>query len=123
MSRSDDEVLGLLAAAVAARPPDRLGGVVVDAARVARSAGQAIESLGGGRAANPAEAFVQTVDEFASLLTNPGTGAIVEPYGWSVTQLVAHLVEVDLDLGRQLGLWQHEIDERIEDDHLAMTEV
>ncbi|MGZ6986838.1 MAG: maleylpyruvate isomerase N-terminal domain-containing protein [Ilumatobacteraceae bacterium] len=123
MSRSDDEVLGLLAAAVAARPPDRLGGVIVDAARVARPAGQAVESLGGGRAANPAEAFVQTVDEFASLLTNPGNGAIVEPYGWSVTQLVAHLVEVDLYLGRQLGLWQHEIDERIEHDHLAMTEV
>ncbi|MGZ6962126.1 MAG: hypothetical protein ACXVLM_20710, partial [Ilumatobacteraceae bacterium] len=76
MSRSDDEVLGLLAAAVAARPPDRLGGVIVDAARVARPAGQAVESLGGGRAANPAEAFVQTVGEFASLLTNPGIGAI-----------------------------------------------
>ncbi len=123
MSRSDDEVLGLLAAAVAAQPPHRLGDDVVDAARVVRPAGQAIESLGGGRAANPAEAFVQTVDEFASLLANADGGAIVEPYGWSVTQLVAHLVEVDLYLGRQLGLWQHEIDERIEDDHLAMTEV
>ena len=122
MSRSDDETFGLLAEAFATQPPDRLGDDVIHAARVARPVGQAIESLGGGRAANPAEAFAQTVDEFASLLATADRWAIVEPYGWSVTQLVAHLVEVDLYLGRQLGLWRHDIDERLEDDHLAMTE-
>ena len=122
MSEADDEVLGLLAAAVAVRPPDSLLDGVVDAARGSRPSGQAIESLGGGRKANPAEAFVQTVDEFAALLTVADGGAIVEPYGWSVTQLVAHLVEVDLYLGRQLELWEHEIDESLEADHLALTE-
>ncbi len=122
MSGSDDELLGLLAASVAVPPPGRLGDDVVRAARAVRPVGQAIESLGGGRPADPAEAFVQTIAEFASLLASATGGEIVEPYGWSVTQLVAHLVEVDLYLGRQLGLWQHHIDERLEDDHLAMTE-
>lgn len=122
MSEVDDEVFGLLAAAVAVRPPDALVDGVVDAARRSRPSGRAIESLGGGRKANPAEAFVQTVGEFAALLTVADRGAIVEPYGWSVTQLVAHLVEVDLYLGRQLGLWEHEIDESLEADHLALTE-
>ncbi len=122
MSDADDEVLGLLAAAVAIRPPDALVDGVIAAARGARLGGQPIESLGGGRKANPAEAFVQTVGEFVAELTTADGGAIVEPYGWSVTQLVAHLVEVDLYLGRQLGLWEHEIDESVEADHLALTE-
>jgi uncharacterized protein (TIGR03083 family) len=122
VSEADDEVFGLLAAAVAVPPPEALGDGVVQAALVRRPGGRPIESLGGGRKANPADAFVQTVDEFASLLTIAKGGAIVEPYGWSVTQLVAHLTEVDRYLGRQLGLWQHEIDETLEADHLAMTE-
>jgi uncharacterized protein (TIGR03083 family) len=122
LSEADAEVFGLLAAAIAVRPPDTLVDDVVDAARESRPSGQPIESLGGGRKANPAEAFVQTVDEFAAELTRADGGAIVEPYGWSVTQLVAHLVEVDLYLGRQLGLWEHEIDESLEADHLALTE-
>ncbi|MEY2554715.1 MAG: hypothetical protein QOC57_2575 [Ilumatobacteraceae bacterium] len=122
MSPADDDMVGLLATAVATPPPEYLTDEILLAAQSMRSTGQAIESLGGGRPADPAAAFVQTVDEIASLLATAPAGAVVEPYGWSVTQLVAHLLEVDLYLGRQLGLWQHEIDERLEDDHLALTE-
>jgi len=122
VSSSDDELFGLLAQSVATSPPDRLVNDILRAARLVRPTGQAIEWLGGGRPANPAEAFAQTIAEFDSLLASANGGEIVEPYGWSVTQLVAHLVEVDLYLGRQLGLWQHDIDGPLEDDHLAMTE-
>jgi uncharacterized protein (TIGR03083 family) len=122
VTQADDHVLGLLAEAVAAPPPAHLGDAVLSAARGVRPIGQAIESLGGGRPADPAAAFVQTVGELASVLASADPAAVVEPYGWSVTQLVAHLIEVDLYLGRQLGLWQHEIDDRLEDDHLALTE-
>lgn len=122
MSDADSEVFALLAEAVASAPPTSLGDGVLAAARATRPMGQAIEALGGGRPADPAAAFVQTVGELAPLLTLPHGGAIVEPYGWNVTQLITHLIEVDLYLGRQLGLWEHEIDERLEDDHLAVTE-
>ena len=122
MKGPDDQVFDLLAAAVAAAPPAALGDHILQAARQVRPTGRPIEALGGGRQADPAAAFAQTVDEFASVLATADGGAIVEPYGWSVTQLVAHLVEVDLYLGRQLGLWEHTIDESLEDDHLAMTE-
>lgn len=122
MSGPDDELFALLAESVATPPPGRLGDDIVRAARAVRPVGQAIESLGGGRPADPREAFTRTIAEFDSLLAQANGSEIVEPYGWSVTQLVAHLVEVDLYLGRQLGLWLHDIDERLEDDHLAMTE-
>ena len=122
MKESDDQVFDLLAAAVAAAPPAALGDHILQAARQVRPTGLPIEALGGGRQADPAAAFAQTVAEFASVLATADGGAIVEPYGWSVTQLVAHLVEVDRYLGRQLGLWEHTVDETLEDDHLAMTE-
>ena len=122
MSGPDDHVFDLLAASIAAAPPATLGDQIIQAARQARPSGRPIDALGGGRQADPAAAFVQTVDEFASLLSIAEGGSIVEPYGWSVTQLVAHLVDVELYFGRQLGLWQHDIDESLEDDHLAMTE-
>lgn len=118
----DDEVVGLLAEAAAAPPPHALAGTVLRAATLARPAGQVIESLGGSHRADPAAAFVQTVEEFRAVLAGADRLAIVEPYGWSVAQLVAHLTEVDLYFGRQLGLWQHAIDETLEDDHLAMTQ-
>jgi uncharacterized protein (TIGR03083 family) len=119
---SHDEMLSLLAEATGITPPPALGDRVVRAATESRPVGQAIASLGGGHKANPASAFVQTVDEFKAALAQADRSAIVEPYGWSVTQLVAHLLEVDLYFGRQLGLWQHEIDDSLEHDHLAMTE-
>ena len=122
MKESDDQVFDLLAAAVAAAPPAALGDHILQAARQVRPTGRPIEALGGGRQADAAAAFAQTVAEFASVLATADGGAIVEPYGWSVTQLVAHLVEVDRYLGRQLGLWEHTVDETLEDDHLAMTE-
>lgn len=122
MTESDNEIFGLLAEATAVAPPLPLGDLVVHAATSARPIGQAIASLGGGQHADAAVAFVQTVDEFKAVLTEAGGWEIVEPYGWSVTQLVAHLLEVDLYFGRQLGLWKHDIDESLEDDHLAMTE-
>jgi uncharacterized protein (TIGR03083 family) len=122
VTESDNEVFGLLAEATAVAPPLSLGDLVVRAATSARPIGQAIASLGGGQYADAAVAFVQTVDEFKAVLTEAGGWEIVEPYGWSVTQLVAHLLEVDLYFGRQLGLWEHDIDESLEDDHLAMTE-
>jgi uncharacterized protein (TIGR03083 family) len=122
MNDSDDEIFGLLAETSAVAPPGSLGDRVVDAAISARPGGQAISSLGGGVRAHAGLAFVQTVDEFKSVLSQAEGSAIVEPYGWSVTQLVAHLLEVDLYFGRQLGLWEHTIDESLEDDHLAMTE-
>lgn len=122
MSQSDDEVLGLLAATAAIEPPPALRDLVVHAATTARPIGQAIASLGGGSRADRSLAFVQTVEEFKAVLSHADGAAIVEPYGWSVTQLVAHLMEVDLYFGRQLGLWDHEIDPSLEDDHLAMTE-
>jgi uncharacterized protein (TIGR03083 family) len=122
VSGPDDELFGLLAESVATAPPGRLGDDVARAAQAVRPVGQAIKSLGGGRPADPREAFARTIAELDSLLASANGGEIVEPYGWSVTQLVAHLVEVDLYLGRQLGLWHHEIDEGLEDDHLAMTE-
>ena len=117
-----DEVLALLAETSATPPPPDLVDRVVASATASRPAGRAIEALGGGRRANPAEAFVTTVDEFKSVLAHADGGAIVEPYGWSVTQLVAHLIEIDRYFGRQLGLWEHEIDESLEDEHLAMTQ-
>jgi uncharacterized protein (TIGR03083 family) len=116
------EIFGLLAETAAVSPPGALGDRVVRAAAAARPAGHAIASLGGGVRASPAVAFVQTVDEFKSVLAHTDGAAVVEPYGWSVTQLVAHLVEVDRYFGRQLGLWDHTIDDSLEDDHLAMTE-
>jgi uncharacterized protein (TIGR03083 family) len=119
---NDNEIYGLLAETTAIRPPSALGDAVVAAAMAARPSGQAITALGGGQRADQRAAFVQTVDEFKSLLAGIDGAAIVEPYGWTVTQLVAHLLEVDLYFGRQLGLWQHEIDEQHEDDHLAMTQ-
>jgi hypothetical protein len=122
VSGPDDELFALLAESVATPPPGRLGDDIVRAAQAVRPVGQAIESLGGGRPADPREAFARTIAEFDSLLAHANGSEIVEPYGWSVTQLVAHLVEVDLYLGRQLGLWHHDIDDRLEDDHLAMTE-
>jgi uncharacterized protein (TIGR03083 family) len=117
-----DEIFGLLAESSAAPPPLDLMDRVVARATASRPAGHAVESLGGGRRANPAEAFVKTVDEFKSVLAHADGGAIVEPYGWSVTQLVAHLIEIDRYFGRQLGLWEHQIDDALEDDHLAMTQ-
>jgi uncharacterized protein (TIGR03083 family) len=122
MTESNDEILGLLAEISAVAPPPSLGDLVVHTAMAVRPGGQAIESLGGGVRANPAHAFTQTVDEFKSVLAHADGGEVVEPYGWSVTQLVAHLVEVDLYFGRQLGLWEHAIDDSLEDDHLAMTQ-
>ena len=122
MTEADNQVFALLAEAVAATPPASLSDEVLVAARAARAIGQPIEALGGGHPANPAAAFVQTIEELAPLLELPHGGAIVEPYGWNVTQLMTHLIEVDLYLGRQLGLWEHAIDERLEDDHLAVTE-
>jgi uncharacterized protein (TIGR03083 family) len=122
MTEVDNEVFGLLAEATAVAAPLQLAGRVVQAATSARPVGQAIAALGGGEHADAAVAFVQTVDEFKVVLADAQGWEIVEPYGWSVTQLVAHLVEVDLYFGRQLGLWQHDIDEALEDDHLAMTE-
>jgi Mycothiol maleylpyruvate isomerase N-terminal domain len=122
MTEGNDEVLGLLAETSAVAPPRSLSDLVVHAATAVRPGGRAIESLGGGVRANSAVAFVQTVGEFNSVLADADGGAIVEPYGWSVTQLVAHLLEVDLYFGRQLGLWDHTIDDSLEDDHLAMTE-
>lgn len=122
MTDSTDEVFGLLAEVSAADPPASLSDLVAQAATATRPAGQAIESLGGGVRANPAAAFAQTIHEFKSILDHTDGAAVVEPYGWSVTQLVAHLREVELYFGRQLGLWAHTIDDSLEDDHLGMTE-
>lgn len=122
MTESDNEIFGLLAEATATLPPFALGDLVVQAAAAARPVGQSIASLGGGERANPAVAFVQTVGEFKAVVADAEGWEIVEPYGWSTTQLVAHLLDIDLYFGRQLGLWEHDIDEPLEDDHLAMTE-
>jgi uncharacterized protein (TIGR03083 family) len=122
VTESDNEIFGLLAEVTATAPPLPLGDLVVQAATSARPVGQAIASLGGGLPAEVPAAFVQTVDELKAVLAEADGSAIVEPYGWSITQLVAHLLEVDLYFGRQLGLWQHEIDESLENDHLGMTE-
>jgi uncharacterized protein (TIGR03083 family) len=122
VTRADNEIYGLLAETAAVVPPRFLAQAVVQAATGGRPAGQVIASLGGGHRADPALAFVQTIDEFKSVLAEADGWAIVEPYGWSVTQLVAHLLEVDLYFGRQLGMWPHDIDEALEDDHLGVTE-
>jgi uncharacterized protein (TIGR03083 family) len=119
---ANDEVLALLAEVSAVAPPLNLADRVVANAMALRPAGRAIESLGGGERASAAEAFVKMVDDFKTVLTQAAGAATVEPYGWSVTQLVAHLTEVDRYFGRQLGLWDHEIDDALEDDHLAMTQ-
>jgi uncharacterized protein (TIGR03083 family) len=122
MSDGDDEIFGLLAETSASAPATSLLDRVVQAATAIRPSGQAIPSLGGGVRADQAAAFIQTVDDFKAVLASAAGSEIVEPYGWSVTQLVAHLTEVDLYFGRQLGLWDHTIDETLEDDHLARTE-
>jgi uncharacterized protein (TIGR03083 family) len=119
----DDELLALLAEASAVQPPLSLIDRVVADATALRPAGTPIESLGGGRRAGAAEAFVTTVDELKTVLAQADRTAIVEPYGWTVTQLVAHLIEIDRYFGRQLGMWEHEIDNALEDDHLAMTQL
>jgi uncharacterized protein (TIGR03083 family) len=122
VTEADNEIFGLLAEATAIAAPLQLGDLVVQAATSTRPVGQAVAALGGGEHADAAVAYVQTVDEFEAVLADAHGWEIVEPYGWSVTQLVGHLVEVDLYFGRQLGLWQHDIDESLENDHLAMTE-
>jgi len=122
VTEADNEIFGLLAEVTAIAAPLQLGDLVVQAATSKRAVGQAIAALGGGEHVNAARAYVQTVDEFTAVLADAHAWEIVEPYGWSVTQLVAHLVEVELYFGRQLGLWQHDIDESLENDHLAMTE-
>jgi uncharacterized protein (TIGR03083 family) len=119
---TNDEILGLLAETISLIPPLDLGGAIVAAATALRPRGQAVESLGGGHPADPVAAFAQTVDEFTAVLSQADGGAVVEPYGWSVTQLVAHVLDVDRYFGRQLGLWEHDIDPALEDNHLAMTE-
>jgi uncharacterized protein (TIGR03083 family) len=118
----DAEIWGLLAETSAATPPTTLSNLVIATAIAARPSGHVVDSLGGGIRADPAVAFVQTVDEFRTVLAHATGSEVVEPYGWSVTQLVAHLLEVDLYFGRQLGLWDHTIDDSLEEDHLAMTE-
>lgn len=120
--KTNDEVLALLAEASAVQPPRTLADRVVANATALRPAGRAIESLGGGKRAGAAEAFIKTIDGFKSVLAHAHGNEIVEPYGWSVTQVVAHLTEIDRYFGRQLGLWDHEIDNALEDDHLAMTQ-
>ena len=122
MNDNDKEILAMLAEAVAIAPPHTLGDAIIAAATSTRPAGQAIGGLGGGQRVHAGAAFVQTVEEFRCVLAVADGGSVVEPYGWSVTQLVAHLLEVDLYFGRQLGLWEHDIDDALEDDHLAMTE-
>jgi uncharacterized protein (TIGR03083 family) len=118
----DAEIWGLLAETSASTPPTTLGDLVVATAIATRPSGQVVDSLGGGIRADPAIAFAQTVDEFRSVLAQATGSEVVEPYRWSVTQLVTHLLEVDLYFGRQLGLWDHTIDDSLEEDHLAMTE-
>ncbi|HEY0521147.1 MAG TPA: maleylpyruvate isomerase N-terminal domain-containing protein, partial [Ilumatobacteraceae bacterium] len=122
MNDNDSEMLGLLAELSAAAAPSDLAGEVVHAATAARPVGQPITALGGGVAADPRAAFVETAGELAVVLADATSAMIVEPYGWNATQLVAHLLEVDLYFGRQLGLWDHAIDESMEHDHLRMTE-
>ena len=117
MTESNDEILGLLAetslcTATIARRSRRTGATAV------RPAGGRIESLGVAYA--PIRRGVRTDRRRIQIvLADADGGAVVEPYGWSVTQLVAHLLEVDLYFGRQLGLWDHTIDDSLEDDHLA----
>ena len=122
MNHKDNEILAMLAEAVAIAPPHTMSDAIIEAATSTRPAGQAITGLGGGQRVLAGAAFVQTVDEFRSVLAMADSASVVEPYGWSVTQLVAHLLEVDLYFGRQLGLWEHDIVDALEDDHLAMTE-
>jgi uncharacterized protein (TIGR03083 family) len=119
---NDDEVFALLASAAAVVPPDSLRAKVLDAAADVRRAGEAIESLGGGQSAHAADAYVRTVAEFSALLDAARGDEIIEPYGWTAVQLVGHLLDVDRYFGRQLRLWEHAIDESLEDDHLAMTQ-
>lgn len=118
---SDDEVLGLLATTVAATPPPALVGRILASADRARPAGQPIDALGGGRRADPAAAYIQTVGELDEVLASVDADATIQPYGWTAAQLMAHLLEVELYFGRQLGLWEHHVDESLENDHLAMT--
>jgi len=42
--------------------------------------------------------------------------------GWTVRDLIAHLVTVEEYLGSVLGLWEYDIPEGTESDHRAMTE-
>jgi uncharacterized protein (TIGR03083 family) len=118
---SDDEVRALLATTAAQHPPTELGVAVTAAALAARPSGLAVDSLGGGRPADPRHAYRQTVTELRAALAGVDGHEIISPYGWSLSQLVAHLLEIDRYFGRQLGLWDHAIDTAHEDDHLAMT--
>ena len=122
MTGADNEIFGLLAEVTAVAPPSPLGDLVVHAATSARPIGQAIASLGGGEHADAAVAFVQTVDEFKSVLAEPAAGRSSSPMAGASPNSSPTLLEVDLYFGRQLGLWEHDIDESLEDDHLAMTE-
>ena len=121
LTGANNEVFGLLAAAVAVRPPDALGDDVVRAAQGSRPSGQPIESLGGGRKANPAEGLRANDRRIRRVVDHR-------------RRRDRRAVRVERDatrrpprrgrpcLGRQLGLWQHAIDESLEADHLAMTE-
>ena len=121
MTLSDHEVLALLATTAAASPPADLAAVVAAAAMATRPSGRAVDSLGGGHPADPRSAYRQTVAELRAALAVADGRETIAPYGWSATQLVAHLLEVDRYFGRQLGLWDHAIDTAHEEDHLAMT--
>jgi len=121
MSRADDEVRALLAAAVSQEPPGDLASRVSGAAMATRPAGRPIDALGGGRRADAVGAYVDTVAELITAVHAAADDAIVQPYNWSVAQLLAHLLGIERYFGRQLGLWSADVDTGLEDDHLAMT--
>lgn len=73
--------------------------------------------------APPVEAFLGQVDAVRAAvrgLTPDGWARRVDPYDWTVHDLIGHLVGVESYLGGILGLWEF-VNVTSDDDHLALA--
>jgi uncharacterized protein (TIGR03083 family) len=114
------EVLAELAATSAEDPPDDLRDRLLGTALARRAVGA---PLGDVEEIPANEAYGRTIAALGGLLVDlrPDEWDAPTIEGWTVKGLVAHLVAVEEYFGRQLGLWQLEIDVALEPDHLGMT--
>ena len=119
--RRHREVLGLLAAASAAPPPPDLRARVMVGASARRAPGVATSTT---VPSTPPEVFATTVDRLEELLAGLSGDEwlrVVDVYGWSVKELIAHLTAIDTYLASILGLCEPIHDPALAEDHLVMT--
>ncbi len=114
------EALGELGEVAAEEPPAGLspGALTITSSR--RAAGS---SLLEAPDLSAPEAFARTVAQLDALLGDlrPADWAAPTIEGWTVKDLLAHLIAVEDYFGHQLGLWPLFVDPAAEADHLGMT--